>query len=865
MGSKFLILFLFFLFPAIAMSQISMGGNPVSDRTLVGLKSATNIPKVQLKALNIERLIAERDTGLLFPTYGIVTDTLIDIKKSGIMDRVAGGGKIWRLRISNETAKSIQIYLKRFVVPEGGKIFLYDDGKQEIAGAFTRENMQYDSTLIIADFRGNHTILEYYEPELPEFEGSVIIGAIGQAYIDIFDTEAAEGFVNVNCPEGKDAQLIKHAVCRITFIMGSSQGFCSGALINNANQDGKPYFLTAHHCLSTSTVASTLVAYFNYETTCQDEPINSLTLSGSTLLSTGAESDYTLLLLNTKPSAAYQPYYAGWDVTGEETDSVTSVHIPYQQYKKISIDYDNIITYPYTISWEEGSDSPANSHWLVYFDTGTTSEGSSGSPIFNNKNQIIGQLHGGGDEEDLYGKLSYSYTYSPTTLSSIKTYLDPQSTNIKKLNGYIPTGNLPDAFFVSGFEQVCLNEPIRFTDYSVFGPYDMKWVVDPPTVVFADGTDSTSANPLIQFVNKDEYNVTLKLSVGGNVLDTESMQIIAGTDLKITVENLEEAEICDCDFESFQLAAMGANDFTWEIWPDDMDKISLLKNTGDTITVLKKAGYTSDSTYPVRIKVIGTQATCADTVLFQEQILKPSNDNMANAIEIGYGRSDVYSNVCATDEANEPVPPNTSCTSQDAWCECTMGDIELDDILESSVWFKFIPLKTGNISISSAGFDNQIALYKADTYGDLITGNYVLVGANDDRSDMDFRPLIKSEEVVAGESYWIQVDGSACGAEDDFYIIISDLTNTETDLLTSVPFKIYPLPAHDQIWIHYEGNKPTTLGLKIYNLAGACIYNRIVESDGTDISVSLADWDPGMYVMMINDGLSNYVSKFIKE
>ncbi len=863
MNLRNLTLVLSLCMPVVTLAQISMGGKPVSGNTLVGVQSASRIPKVELKALDIEKIMANRDTTLLYPTYGIVTDTLIDLKEAGIMDRPAGGGKIWRLKISNENARSVQIYLRRYVVPEGSKLFLYNEGMQMIAGAFTRKNMQPDSSLTIADFKGNHTIIEYYEPESAEFNGEIIIGAIGQAYLDIFETAADDGFVNVNCPEGKNAQLIKHAVARITFIDGSSQGFCSGALLNNTRQDGSPLFLTAHHCLSSSGVASTLVAYFNYEKTCGDQEIISPTITGSTLLTTGSESDYTLLRLNSKPAAEHQPYYAGWNVDGLETDSVTSVHVPFQQYKKVSIDYDRIIIYPYTLSWEEGADSPENSHFVVFFDIGATSGGSSGSPLFNKKNQVIGQLHGGGDSEDLYGRLSYSYD---DAFSTLKSYLDPTNTNVKELNGYTPEGNIPDAFFVSDFEQVCTNVPIQFTDYSVFGPYDMEWLVNPPTAEFTDGTSSTSKNPVIRFLNEDVYNVTLNLRVDGVIRDSETSSIISGSELKIGAKKIPSESICDCDFESFAITASGAGDYSWLLNPEDVEKVTLSKIAGDTIIVERNPAYIADSSYSVRLKVAGSQGTCSDTIQFAEKIFKPSNDNMANAIVVSYGRSPRYSNICATEEVNEPVPSNTSCTSQDAWCGCVLEDnTEVDDILDNSVWFKFVPLVTGNISISSTGFDNQIALYKADTYEDLTNGNSILVAANDDRSDADYRPMIISEQVNQGENYWIQVDGSACGAENYFTLTINELTGTGVRQLLSGPFSIYPMPAHDQLWIHREGDQSAVFTLKMYSLDGSCILQEQLKAGGSDIPVSVNRLEPGVYIIMLNDGSTNYISKFIKE
>ncbi len=56
-----------------------------------------------------------------------------------------------------------------------------------MAGAFTCNNMQQDSTFVIADIIGNTAIIEYFEPAGADFAGEIVIGSVGKAYKDIFD------------------------------------------------------------------------------------------------------------------------------------------------------------------------------------------------------------------------------------------------------------------------------------------------------------------------------------------------------------------------------------------------------------------------------------------------------------------------------------------------------------------------------------------------------------------------------------------------------------------------------------------------------------------------------------------------------
>ena len=769
---------------------------------------------------------------------------------------------MFRTRIGNTNARSIQLFFKKFVIPDGAKLFIYNSNKTVIAGAFTSNNVQNDSTFMIADFMGNHVIIEYFEPDNPEFEGQLIIGAIGQAYKDPYTSKSDPGFININCPIGKDAQLAKHAVARMSFRSGLYQASCSGALINNTRNDGKPYFLTAHHCISLSAEAISLITYFNYEVVgCSGDTLTPLSLSGSSLLSTYQSSDFTLLLLNEKPTSSYQPYYAGWNAFEQPATGVTGVHIPAGETKKISIDYDTISTNATSISWDDKSTSPPGSHWRVSWDIGKTAGGSSGSPLFNSGNQIIGQLHGGDSQQEFYGRFDYSYTHRPSDYQRMAHYLDPDSTNIRQINGYSPADNIPDAFFVTPFEQVCHNAPIIFTDYSVFGPYERSWKVFPSTFSFVEGTTDSSANPVIRFLQDTTYIVTLDLSTGGPVVSTENNTIKSAGNLDIAVAPNITGEICDCNFNKLKLTATGAQDYSWSVIPESLDKIILTSLNGDTTSIIRMSGFKADSSYVIGIKIIGSQETCSDSIYADYNIIKPANDDIKNAKLLNYGRSDFFSNVCATIEPGEPVPPFTSCTSQDSWCD-EYGNGK--NIVEHSVWFKFIGGETGRLSISSYGFDDEIALYSANNYEDILSGNYTLVGANDDRSSTDSRPLLTSEPVTPGKMYWIQVDGSGGGLEDNFYMVLTSLPPTSAENIKSQPLMVYPQPARDIVFISNSEWSSGKANIKVYNVSGSCIFDKKLQINDDKIILDVTSWDSGVYIGWIEIGASRYIVKISK-
>ena len=854
--------FLVFVMAAVNLkAQISEGGTPYS-RPIAGLKSTTSLPRINLKMLDTDKLLEEDVLNPLPFRYGVCTDSTIDITGYGKTDIIPGKGRIWRLWIGSENAKSIQIIFKTFVLPQGARLFLYNDNQTQQAGAFTKNNMQKDSAFVLADFKGNHVIVEYYEPYNPEYNGKLVIGSIARAYKDILTSQDEADYINVNCPIGKDAQLEKHAVAKMTFRSGSYTYLCSGALINNVRQDGTPYFMTANHCISDSAEASTLVTYFNYEVVgCSGDELSPMTLTGASLLSTAQPSDYTLLLLNNLPTSAFQPYYAGWDVTDTTTKMVTGIHHPDGSTKKISIDYDSIYENPVIISWEGSTDSPISSHWVIGFDEGITGGGSSGSPLFNSNDQIIGQLHGGDDVIDLYGKLSYSYAHKPANYGALGDFLDPDNTGKKVLEGYSPADNPPDAFFVTETDMVCINSPVLFTDYSVFGPYDRIWSITPSSFAYLDGTSETSPNPVIEFFADALYTVKLNLSVSGIIESMESNTIKAGNTININVKSKPGNEICDCDFNKIELSARGAQNYSWSIPFEDENKISLNRNTGDTVIVTRLSGYHADSSYTITLSVIGTLASCVDTAQITHNILKPTNDEIANAILLTFGKSADYTNICASIEEGEPIPPFTSCTSQYSWCdEYGTGD----SIVGNSVWFKFQPNVTSSINISSSGFDNEIALYEAESFSDMLNDNYTLLAANDDRSSSDYRPLIKSQPVVSGKTYWIQVDGSGGNLEDNFYMNIINIETTSAENQLSGALMVYPQPAIDHVILKGGELNTSSVKLSVYSVSGLCIFNEEVVVNQDEIDLDVSSWEPGIYLLKCYTRNRNFIARIIK-
>jgi hypothetical protein len=399
------------LFFAVQTSaQISQGGMPL---TLQNDKIEWNIPTMQMAGFDVDAMLAEdelnnqtKDNPFRFGKNFVLGRNL---NNSGSWHDLPNGDRIWLLGIKSEGAYSMNLSFDMFQLPEGGRLFVYSADGEHVLGAFTAENNHENLGFGTYPIPGDEIILEYYEPAAQMGNSLLQIETVTHAYRDlnkvmrgIGDSGACNN--NVICPEGAPWQ---DQINSVAMIVVNGNGICTGALVNNTANDGHPYFLTANHCLGGS--VSSWVFRFNWQsTTCGSNNVGSFdTVTGSTLLDSGGIADYALLEINggNPVPTAYNPFYAGWDATGTTPTNSTAIHHPSGDLKKISFDNDPAgqNTYGSALCWQ-----------VFDWEDGTTEPGSSGSPLFDQNQRIIGQLYGGQascsfNVNDYYGRFDITY------------------------------------------------------------------------------------------------------------------------------------------------------------------------------------------------------------------------------------------------------------------------------------------------------------------------------------------------------------------------------------------------------------------------------------------------------------------------
>jgi len=223
---------------------------------------------------------------------------------------------------------------------------------------------------------------------------------------------------------------------------------CSGALINNTRNDLTPYFLTADHCGINSSNASSIVVYWNFEnSTCRPPNSSSSGANGNgpiTQFNTGsifraarANSDFCLIELDDPVDPSVDPFYAGWNRSGDNPEITVGIHHPGVSEKRISFELDPTRT----TSAYSSSSIPNGTHVRVSdWDFGTTEGGSSGSPLFDDAGHIIGQLEGGdaacgNNLSDWYGRISRSWADGGNASSQLSDWLAPDNAQPISIDG----------------------------------------------------------------------------------------------------------------------------------------------------------------------------------------------------------------------------------------------------------------------------------------------------------------------------------------------------------------------------------------------------------------------------------------------
>ena len=448
------------------------------------------LPVAELATFNHDQLL-EEDTRLEKAGGRTNIARLIPMnlneQTAGSWSTLSNGDRVWQYRFRSAGAKGMCVYFDGLYIPQGAVMFLYSMDRKTSVGPFTSDDCNAHGYFMMGEVLGDDAVLEYYEPAAVVGTPNIGIQSVSHMYRYVYDysdygqedNSRASEFceVDVNCPEGADWVPQRDAVVRLLINDGTSQGLCSGTIVNTTARDCRNYLLTAMHCgvgVSDAEWLQCTVRFKYQKSGCGSGSAPSTSnrvgvyhLADSNDGGGNSGSDFLLLEMEDAPPASYNVFYAGWESSSNTPADVVCIHHPAGDVKKISA-ATNIVS---------GTWGAPGYHWRVIWmatetNHGVTEGGSSGSPIFNEDKRIVGQLTGGSSfcnsptSPDFYGKMDKSWDDNPNTATQkLKEWLDPIDSGELFMDGaYLDANNATQPCMPLSIEE----REIAFSDVQIF-------------------------------------------------------------------------------------------------------------------------------------------------------------------------------------------------------------------------------------------------------------------------------------------------------------------------------------------------------------------------------------------------------------
>jgi hypothetical protein len=328
----------------------------------------------------------------------------------GIVAASDRGTIIWSGSFKVQQADRMRLHLSNVKMPDGATMWVYGSAGQDPI-AFGKELISPDGDLYTPSVGGDTVYLELEVPAQKDgveagFDVRDILQLVKVGALATFDpstgtNDAPTCLIDAVCVAPSTLDVIdqyRRAVAHLEYVKLGDGYVCTGGLVNDSDDTTfVPYLLTANHCISSQTVASTLETFWDYKTqSCGGSFPNLNTFShndGSTLLATSTVSDFTFLRLNSVPGGRV---FLGWKSAASATADGTKLY-------RISHPFPDTYTQPGPQSFSQTVTTstfgncqgrPLGNYVYSVAGQGGVYGGSSGSPVILAGGYIVGQLFG---------------------------------------------------------------------------------------------------------------------------------------------------------------------------------------------------------------------------------------------------------------------------------------------------------------------------------------------------------------------------------------------------------------------------------------------------------------------------------------
>jgi hypothetical protein len=496
--------------------------------------------------------------------YAQASKLALDAHDDGRWLKAGDGRMVWHWRVRSPDALHLNFGFDQFFLPEGAQLRILAGDGTAVLGPYTSAHNGRSRQLWTAPLFANEAIIELAVPDALRAGVELQLAQVGVGYrgFGLKSKHCKSGSCNtdVACLGANDPwNLPRRAVA--SYSLGGGR-ICTGSLLNNTRGDRRMLFATATHCQITAANAASLVVFWNFESpTCRTPgssqsgsstvvgPTNQ-TQSGATFLAAtnspfagsgtpDSRSDFTLLELNQPANPAFNLYWAGWDRRASApfcgpNALCATIHHPDGDEKRITFSEAPLVT---------GDIAQASGvHWTAQWDPtppilpnlpaplppslppSVTEPGSSGSPLYNASQRLVGVLSGGpsfcgappAQLNDQYGQLARAWEGLGTPTTRVRDALDPIAGSAQAIDG-IGTCSAPTLTFTAPASVAAGANASFAVAATGAGPFTVQFDYDDDGVFDATATDvAASVTRTATFPRRGGVNVGVRVTDRNN-------------------------------------------------------------------------------------------------------------------------------------------------------------------------------------------------------------------------------------------------------------------------------------------------------------------------------------------------------------